>query len=83
MVQIHVGINKLGEGHGQELTQTRDVLDLVLAEMIGHTVTKRAQGQIEHELRQYELALVSGSLGRKTTKNNKKQQKNHQLDVWL
>jgi hypothetical protein len=37
--------------------------------VVGHTASKRAQWQIEHELRKYELALVHGSLGRKPAKS--------------
>jgi hypothetical protein len=37
--------------------------------VIGHTATKRAQGQIEHELREYELALMHDGFGRKPAKN--------------
>jgi hypothetical protein len=55
----------LGEGYRKELVQAREILDLVLATVVGHTVSKRAQWQIEHELRKNELALVHGSLGRK------------------
>jgi hypothetical protein len=32
----------------------------VFADVVGHTAPKRAQWQIEHELRKYELALVHG-----------------------
>jgi hypothetical protein len=39
--------------------------------MVGHTATKRAQRQIEHELRKYELALVHSGFGRKPAKNHK------------
>jgi hypothetical protein len=37
--------------------------------MIGHTATKCAQWQVEHELRKYELALVHDGFGRKPAKN--------------
>ena len=40
-----------------------------LWDVLGHTATKRAQWQVEHELRKYELALVHGGFGRKSAKN--------------
>ena len=64
-----LAIGQLSERHGKELVQAREVLDLVFAPMIGHTATKRAQWQIEHELRKYELALVHRGFGRKSAKN--------------
>ena len=60
---------QLSKGHGEELIQTREVFDLVFASMICHTAAKRAQWQVEHELRKYELALVHDGLGRKPAKN--------------
>ncbi len=66
-----LAVGHLGKGHGEELIQTREVLDLVFAPMVGHTATKRAQRQIEHELRKYELALVHSGFGRKPEKNHK------------
>jgi hypothetical protein len=39
--------------------------------MVGHTATKRAHRQVEHELRKYELALVHEGFGRKSAKNPK------------
>ena len=66
-----LAVGQLGKGHGEELIQTREVLDLVFAPMVGHTAAKRAQRQIEHELRKYELALVHGGFGRKPAKSHK------------
>ncbi len=68
-VAQRLSIRQLGEGHCEELVQAREVLDLVLATVVGHTASKRAQWQIEHELRKNELALVHGSLGRKPAKS--------------
>jgi hypothetical protein len=62
-------IRQLSKGHGKELIQTGEVLDLVFAFVIGDTAAKRAQWQVEHELRKYELALVHGGFGRKSAKN--------------
>jgi hypothetical protein len=39
--------------------------------VIGHTAEKRAQRQVEHELRKYELALVHDGFGGKPAKNHK------------
>jgi hypothetical protein len=62
-------VSQLGECHGEELIQVREVFDLVLASVVGHTAAKRAQRQVEHELRKYELALVHGGFERKSAKN--------------
>jgi hypothetical protein len=63
-----LAVGQLRKGHGEELVQAREVLDLVFAPMLGYTATKRAERQIEHELRKYELAFVHG-FGRKSAKN--------------
>jgi hypothetical protein len=62
-------VGQLSKGHGEELIQTGEVLDLVFASIICHATAKRAQWQVEHELRKNELALVHGSLGRKPAKS--------------
>jgi hypothetical protein len=59
-VAQRLAVSQLGKGHGEELVQTREVFDLVLSVVIGHTAAKRAQRQVHHELRKYELALVHG-----------------------
>jgi hypothetical protein len=56
-----LSVGQLGKGHGEELIQAREVFDLVLSVVIGHTAAKRTQWQVEHELRKYELALVHGN----------------------
>ena len=66
-----LAVGQLGEGHGEELVQAGEVLDLVLAPVVGDTTAKRAQREIEHELRKYELALVHDGFGRKSAKNRK------------
>ena len=66
-----LAVGQLREGHGEKLIQAGEVLDLVFATVVGHTAAKRAQWQIEHELRKYELALVHGGFLRKTAKNPK------------
>src|ERR1035437_3831919 len=70
-VAQRLSIGQLGKSHGEELVQTREVLDLVLASVVGHATPKCAQWQIEHELREYELALVHGDFWRKSAKNPK------------
>ena len=57
-------VSQLGEGHGKELIQTGEVFDLALPSVVCHTATKCAQWHKEHELREYELALVHGGFGR-------------------
>lgn len=51
-------VGQLRKRHGKELVQARKVLDLVVAAMPGNAPAKRAHGQISHELRKHELALV-------------------------
>lgn len=64
-----LSVSQLGECHGEELVQAREVFDLVLPSVIGHTAAKRTQWQVNHELRKYELALVHGGFGRESAKN--------------
>jgi len=66
-----LAVSQLGKGHGEELIQAREVLDLVFPFVIGHTAAKRTQRQVQHELRKYELALVHGVFGRESAKNPK------------
>ena len=49
---------QLREGHGIELVQAGEALDLVLAVVARHAATKRGQRQVHHDLREYELALM-------------------------
>ena len=62
-------VGELRKRHGEELIQTREVLDLVIALMGGHTAAKRAQRQVGHELRKHELALVHGGPSRQNAKD--------------
>ena len=64
-------VSQLGECHGEEVIETRGILDLVFAPMVGDTAPKSAQWQIEHELRKYEIALVQMGFWRKSSKNPK------------
>ena len=70
-VAQRLAVGQLREGHGEELIQAREVLDLVFAPVVGHTPAKRAQRHVQHELRKYELALVHGGFGRESAKNPK------------
>jgi hypothetical protein len=64
-----LAVGQLSKGHGKELVQTGEVLDLVLSPVVCHAAAKRVQGQKSHELRKYELALVHSGLRRKSAKN--------------
>ena len=66
-----LAVGQLRECHGEELIQAREMFDLVFAMVVGNTATKRAQGQTEHELRKYELALMHGGFERNSAKNPK------------
>ena len=41
-------VGQLRKGHGKELVQAREVLDLVLAAVLGHATPEGAHGQIGH-----------------------------------
>jgi hypothetical protein len=64
-------IGQLRERHGKELIQTREVFDLVVAAMLGHTPAKGAHGHMGHELRKHELALVHIGPSRSRAKGHK------------
>jgi hypothetical protein len=66
-----LAVGQLGEGHGKELIETREVFDLVFAPMAGHTAAKRSQRQKGHELCEYEFALVHSRSERKSAKTPK------------
>ena len=51
-------VGQLRKCHGKELVQADEVLELVVATMLGHTAPEGTHGQIGHELRKHELALV-------------------------
>ena len=66
-----LALGQLSEGHGQELVHAGEVLDLVIATLRGHALTKSAQGQNRHELRENKLALVHGGPLRADAKDHK------------
>jgi hypothetical protein len=51
-------VGQLSKGHGQELVHAGEVLNLVMASVLGNAAAKRAQRQGVHELRENKLALV-------------------------
>lgn len=55
---------QLGKGHRQELVETTEVLNLVVAPMRIDATSKSAQWQMRHELCKNELALMHKSLRR-------------------
>ena len=66
-----LAVGQLGKSHGEELIQVREVFDLVLSVVIGHTAAKRTQWQVEYGLRKYERALVHGNFCSFPPKNPK------------
>ena len=62
-------ISQLCECHGEELIQTRKILDLVFASMSSDTSSEGGQRQIRHDLRKNEFALMHGSLQRISAKS--------------
>ena len=62
-------IGQLRECHRKELIQTREVVDFVIAPVFGDAAAKGAQGQMRHELRKHEFALVHRGELRKSAKN--------------
>ena len=62
-------ISKLRKCHGEKLIQTGEIFDLVVAAMGCYATTKSSQWQVSHELRENELALMHGSLRRKSAKS--------------
>ncbi len=66
-----LAVGQLRKRHGKELVQAREIFDLVDAAMPGHAPAKRAHGQIGHELRKNELALVHTGPSRSSAKGHK------------
>lgn len=57
-VAQRLAVGQLSKGHGQELVHAGEVLNLVMASVLGNAAAKRAQRQEGHELRENMLALV-------------------------
>ena len=63
--------SQLRKRHGEELVQTRGIFDLVIPSMLSHARAKGTHGQIGHELRKHELALVHAGPSRISAKGHK------------
>jgi hypothetical protein len=61
----------LRKRHSKELIQALEVFDLVIAPVPGNTSAKGAHGQIGHELRKNELALMHTGPSRCSAKGHK------------
>ena len=64
-------VGQLRKRHSKELIQAREVFDLVIAPVPGNTSAKGAHGQIGHELRKNELALMHTGPSRCSAKGHK------------
>ena len=65
-----LAVGQLSKGHGRELVHAGELLDLLIAAVIGHASTESAQGQKRHELRINKFALVHGGPLREDTKHH-------------
>ncbi len=65
-VSKRLPIGQLGECHSKELIQAGEVVNFVIAPMLGYAAAKGAQGQVCHELRKHEFALMHKSYLRKS-----------------
>jgi hypothetical protein len=61
----------LSKGHGQELVHAGEILNLVIASVLGNAAAKRAQWQKRHELRENKLAVVHEGPLRADAKDHK------------
>jgi hypothetical protein len=66
-----LAVGQLRKGHGQELIQTGEFLDLVIASVRSHASAKSAQRQECHELRENQFAFVHGDPLRADAKDHK------------
>ena len=64
-------VGELCKRHGEKLIRTREVSDLVVAILGGHTAAKLAQQEVGHELRKHELVLVHGGPSRRNAIDHK------------
>ena len=66
-----LAVGELGKVHGQELIQTRKIFDFVIARVARHAARECSLGQVRHELRKYEFALMHECASRvKTAKHD-------------
>jgi len=70
-VAQRLAVGQLSKGHGQELVHAGEILNLVIASVLGNAAAKRAQGQKRHKLRENKLALVHGGPLRDDAKDHK------------
>ena len=70
-VAQRLAVGQLSKGHGQELVHAGEVLNLVIASVLGNAAAKRAQRQEGHELRENKLALVHCGPLRANAKDHK------------
>jgi hypothetical protein len=70
-VAQRLAVGQLSKGHGQELIHAGEVVDLVIASVLGNAAAKRAQRQERHELRENKLAVVHASPLREDAKDHK------------
>jgi hypothetical protein len=66
-----LAVSQLRKSHRQELVHAGEVLDLVVASVLGDAAAKSAQGQERDELRENKLALVHGGPLREDAKDHK------------
>jgi hypothetical protein len=64
-------VGQLGKSHGQKLIHAAEVLDLVIAAVLGDATAKSTHWQKSHELRKNQLALVHGGPLLVCAKDNK------------
>ena len=70
-VAQRLAVGQLRKGHGQELVHAGEILNLVIASVLGNAAAKRAQRQEGHELRENKLALVHEGPLRADAKDHK------------
>ena len=75
-----LSVGQLRECHSEELVQAREVFDLVVATVLGHTPSESSHGQISHELRKHELALVHAGPSRNCAKGHKSEARRSSRD---
>jgi hypothetical protein len=62
-----LAVGQLGKRHCKKLVQAREVFDFVIARPALHAACERSLGQVRHELRKYEFALMHDLPGRRKT----------------
>jgi len=70
-VAQRLAVGQLSKGHGQELVHAGEILNLVIASVLGNAAAKRAQRQERHELRENKLAVVHEGPLRADAKDHK------------